>query len=79
MRINFRAYYPLVKSGRLIFKYNGTIGHLGSTDGRVIPYIHRYRAGGINSIRGYDWFTLGPFIRAQGFKSAQVANRFIVV
>ena len=34
-----------------------TIGHLGSTDGSIIPYIHRYRAGGINSIRG----TIGLF------------------
>ena len=56
-----------MESERLIFRYNGTIGAIHSTDGSIIPYIHRYRAGGINSIRGYGWFTLGPSIRAQGY------------
>ena len=54
----------------MIFKYNGTIGRIQSTDGTVVPYIHRYRAGGINSVRGYDWFSLGPYIRASGYKGA---------
>jgi len=38
-----------------------------STDGSVVPYIHRYRAGGINSIRGYDWYSLGPYMRVTGY------------
>ena len=60
-----RSYYPVVVEGEwLIFKYNGTLGHIGSTDGSVVPYIQRYRAGGIQSVRGYDWYTLGPSIRA---------------
>ena len=51
---------------------------LGSTDGTVIPYIHRHRAGGINSIRGYNWFSLGPSVRAQGFSgSAQQSSMFL--
>ena len=66
-RFNIRAYQPLVESERLIFRYNGTIGAIHSTDGSIVPYIHRYRAGGINSIRGYGWFTLGPSVRAQGY------------
>lgn len=70
LRMNFRAYQPVIKSERLIFKYNGTLGHIGSTDGTVLPFIHRYRAGGINSVRGYDWYTLGPFIRASGYKNS---------
>jgi outer membrane protein insertion porin family len=70
LRMNLRAYQPVIKSERLIFKYNGTIGHIGSTDGAVIPFIHRYRAGGINSVRGYDWYTLGPYIRASGYKNS---------
>ena len=28
-----------------------------------MPFIHLYRAGGINSLRGYNWFSLGPSIR----------------
>ena len=71
LKANVRTYYPLVKSEALVFKYNGTLGHLGSTDGRMIPYIHRYRAGGINSVRGYDWYSLGPSIRATGYRQGQ--------
>jgi outer membrane protein insertion porin family len=68
LKANLRTYYPLVKSEALIFKYNGTLGHLGSTDGQILPYIHRYRAGGINSVRGYDWYSLGPSLRGTGFR-----------
>jgi outer membrane protein insertion porin family len=67
-KLNFRAYQPLVKKEWLILKYNTTLGRVASTDGTVVPFIHRYRAGGINSVRGYDWFTLGPQIRASGYK-----------
>lgn len=75
-RLNLRLYQPLIQSQKLIFKYNMTIGHLGSTDGSIIPYIHRYRAGGINSIRGYNWFSLGPFIRATGNNITSNTNTF---
>ena len=65
---NLRTYYPVSPKGDwLIFKYNCTLGSIISTDGTVVPYIHRYRAGGINSVRGYDWYSLGPSIRATGY------------
>lgn len=67
---NVRTYYPVIqKEDRLVFKYNGTLGAIVSTDGSVVPYIHRYRAGGINSVRGYDWYSLGPSIRASGYRN----------
>jgi outer membrane protein insertion porin family len=69
LKANVRTYYPLVESEWLILKYNGTLGHVGSTDGSIIPYIHRYRAGGINSVRGYDWYSLGPSVRAPGYRA----------
>jgi outer membrane protein insertion porin family len=70
-KFNFRAFQPVVPKGEwLIFKYNGTIGRIASTDGSVVPYIHRYRAGGINSVRGYDWYSLGPSLRAIGYKES---------
>ena len=37
LKANLRTYYPLVKSEALIFKYNVTLGHMGSTDGNIIP------------------------------------------
>lgn len=64
---NFRGYLPLIRDpDKFIIRFNSTLGFVQSTDGRVIPFIHRYRAGGINSVRGYNWFSLGPTIRGNG-------------
>ena len=64
-RINARFYQPLIRGNdRFVFRANSTMGVVSSTDGRMVPFIHRYRAGGINSVRGYNWFSLGPTIRA---------------
>lgn len=63
--LNLRFYQPLVpNTDKMVLRINSTMGDIRSTDGRVIPFIHRYRAGGINSVRGYNWFSLGPSIRA---------------
>jgi outer membrane protein insertion porin family len=78
LKANLRTYYPVIPDGDwLIFKYNTTLGHMGSTDGTMIPYIHRYRAGGINSVRGYDWYSLGPSIRGTGFRQQQQSAYWI--
>jgi len=80
LRFNFRFYQPLIKqTDWLVFRWNTTVAHIGSTDGRVIPYIHRFRAGGINSVRGYDWFSLGPSIRAATSDDPVRADDEIVV
>ncbi len=64
-RFNVRVYQPLMKDDdRFVFRMNTTLGQVLSTDGRIVPFIHRYRAGGINSVRGYNWFSLGPTVRA---------------
>jgi outer membrane protein insertion porin family len=74
-RLNFRFYQPVIaKNDWLVFKYNGSIGHIESTDGSIIPYIHRYRAGGILSIRGYDPYSLGPSIRVAGHQDHDQAR-----
>ncbi|MBM4364885.1 MAG: outer membrane protein assembly factor BamA [Deltaproteobacteria bacterium] len=67
-KANFRFYQPLVKDDWLVFKYNMSAGHIQSTDGSIVPYIHRYRAGGITSIRGFATLSLGPSIRASGYR-----------
>ena len=73
LKANLRTYYLLVKSEALIFKYNVTLGHMGSTDGNIIPWSQRYRMGGITSIRGYDWYCSGrasaPAATVQGTTS----------
>ncbi len=64
-KFNFRLYQPVIpRSERLIFRLNTTLGNLMPTDGGIIPYIHRYRAGGIQSVRGYQWYSLGPRVRS---------------
>jgi outer membrane protein insertion porin family len=64
-RFNLRFYQPIIPGKDiLIFRFNTSLGSIRSTDGSVVPFIHRYRAGGINSVRGYNWFSLGPSLRA---------------
>ncbi len=76
-KFNFRAYRPLVEKEWLIFKVNSTLGFINSMDGTAVPFIHRYRAGGIQSVRGYNWYSLGPSIRGTGYQSnAQTTNFF---
>ncbi len=62
-KANFRFYQPLLNQDQFVVRINSTLGDLRSTDGRSIAFIHRYRAGGINSVRGYNWFSLGPTVR----------------
>ncbi len=71
-KANFRFYQPLEKKEFLIFKYNLSLGRIQSTDGTVVPYIHRYRAGGITSLRGFEPLALGPSIRAMGYRDYSV-------
>jgi len=69
-KFNFRFYQPVVRKGDwLVFRYNLSLGRIQSTDGSIVPYIHRYRAGGILSVRGYEPYSLGPYIRATGTKN----------
>ncbi len=70
-KANIRFFQPLIpNSDMLVFRVNSTVGAIHSTDGRVIPFIHRYRAGGINSVRGFNWFSLGPSMRGLPWTSS---------
>lgn len=63
-KANVRLYRPLIpRTDNLVLRVNSSLGWIISTDGRIVPFIHRYRAGGINSVRGYNWFSLGPTVR----------------
>ena len=63
-RLNVRFFQPVIRDKDiLIFRFNSTLGNIRSTDGSVVPFIHRFRAGGINSVRGYNWYSLGPSVR----------------
>jgi outer membrane protein insertion porin family len=78
--LNVRFYQPLVpNTDKVVLRVNSTLGDIRSTDGRTIPFIHRYRAGGINSVRGYNWFSLGPSIRALGSDDPTRADDKMIV
>ncbi len=64
-KANFRMYQPILPGGsdRVVFRMNLTLGDIRSTDGREVPFIHRYRAGGIQSLRGFQWYSLGPAVK----------------
>jgi outer membrane protein insertion porin family len=79
-RANLRFYQPILpNSDFFVFRLNSSIGASQSTDGNVIPFIHRYRAGGINSLRGFTWFSLGPSIRAVDSDDPQRADDRVIV
>ena len=62
LQANARAFYP-IGTPLVVLRWNLSIGWIKSLDGTLVPYTERYRAGGINSIRGFGPFTLGPQIR----------------
>jgi outer membrane protein insertion porin family len=75
-QFNFRYFHPVSPKGDwLILRYNLSLGRIQTTDGTVVPFIHRYRAGGINSVRGFDWYSLGPSIRVPGFSEESSSGR----
>jgi len=53
-----RAYLPLFSKGRLVLR--GEYGTATVGDFDLYPTSLRFYAGGDNSVRGYDWKTLGP-------------------
>ncbi len=57
---NFRTYVPL-GTELVVFRWNLSLGWVKSLDGSVVPYTIRYRAGGINSLRGYLPYSVGPY------------------
>lgn len=77
---NLRFYQPVIpNSEMLIFRLNSTIGATWSTDGQMIPFIHRYRAGGIMSMRGFYWFSVGPTIRTQRSEDPSQGDDTLVI
>jgi len=79
-KLNIRGFYPILpNTDRVVFKFNSTLGWIKSTDGTVVPYIHRYRAGGIKSVRGYNWYSLGPTIRNLGSEDPTRADDRLIV
>ena len=72
-------YYPVdfSETFRTYFRLSGSISYIYSYMGSQVPFIERYRLGGYNDMRGFDWHDLGPkfyMYRAPGFEP-KVYNR----
>jgi len=55
---NFRYYYPIWGSSAL--KFNARLGYIKSLDDKPVPLYERFFSGGINSLRGYEFRSVGP-------------------
>ena len=57
-------YYPIFKNfewgEKFALMLGGRVGYGASWTDRELPLFERYFAGGINSVRGYEYRTLGP-------------------
>ena len=53
-----RFYYPIW--GPFIFRHNTEIGYITSRSNQGVPIYERYFLGGVNTVRGYTLFSLGP-------------------
>ena len=53
-----RFYQPIW--GPFIFRTNLEVGYIYSRSSQGVPIYERYFVGGINTIRGYQLFSLGP-------------------
>lgn len=57
-------YFPIdfTDTYRTYFKFHGYLGLLSPFGDRPLPFFDRYRLGGFNDLRGYDFATVGPSI-----------------
>lgn len=51
-------FYPLSKT--FTFLFNAELGYGGGYNGKDMPFMLNYYAGGIGSVRGYQYASLGP-------------------
>lgn len=57
---NQRVYFPLWRNS--VLKFQGRIGYIKSLDDEPVPLFERFFTGGINSLRGYEFRSVGPSV-----------------
>ena len=57
-------FFPVWRKTVLMAK--GTVGYIDPRSGGKLPIYEKYRLGGINSVRGYEWGTISPIDPATG-------------
>lgn len=54
----YQRYFPLTRSYTLML--NGELGYGDGYGGKPLPFFRNFYAGGVNSVRGFKAFTIGP-------------------
>lgn len=54
----YQRYFPLTR--HLTFMLNGEIGYGDGYDDKPLPFFKNFFTGGVNSVRGYKSYTIGP-------------------
>ncbi|MCC7345734.1 MAG: outer membrane protein assembly factor BamA [Deltaproteobacteria bacterium] len=57
---NQRVYFPLWKNS--VLKFQGRVGYIKSLSDEPVPLFERFFTGGINSLRGYEFRSVGPSV-----------------
>ncbi len=57
---NQRVYFPLWKNS--VLKFQGRVGYIKSLGDEPVPLFERFFTGGINSLRGYEFRSVGPSV-----------------
>ncbi len=55
---NARYYHPLWRNS--VIKANARVAYIRSLDGNPVPLFERFFTGGVNSLRGFEFRTVGP-------------------
>ena len=67
-----RIHFPLLLGSSLML--NGRVAYGQGLYGKALPFAERYFVGGLNSVRGYDYRTLGPEVEVPGVLSDPAAT-----
>lgn len=70
-------YYPInyTESYRTYFKLHGNISYIYPMGEQAVPFNERYRLGGFNDLRGFDYWEIGPtfkLLRTPGGNATEV-------
>ncbi len=76
---SLRLYQPIDPEHRFVLRFNSQVSTIHSLDGRAVPWVHRYRVGGVNSVRGYAPFSVGTAMSTLDGEDPSAAEGRLIV